>query len=152
MAAWAQLPESLQSNAMMKIAAPGEGESAIRHFAALLPALQEQQIPTVIRITAEPARAAFAQPVDAAGEQLESLLRANTMAKGVEVSGLDFRFYSSPRMQDGQTPTVVEWLSMVIDTAARYGRFVYLPMDELQWARVMSNTACAPLYRNAGTM
>lgn len=147
MGAWAQLPESLQSNAMMKIEAPGEGEAAIRHFSAVLPALQEQQIPTVIRITGEPARAAFAQPVDASREQLESLLRANTMAKGVEVSGLDFRYYSSPRMQDGQTPIVIAWLSMVIDTAARYGRFVYLPMDELQWARVMSNTACAPLYR-----
>lgn len=145
--AWAQMPESLQSNAMIKIAAPGEGESATRQLTTVLTSLQEQQIPTVVRLTAEPQRAAFAQPLDVACEQLKSLLRAYTMVKGVEVTGLDFRFYSSPRVQDGQTPVVVEWLSMVIETAASFGRFVYLPMDELQWARVMSNTACAPLYQ-----
>jgi hypothetical protein len=147
MGAWAQMPESLQSNAMIKIEAPSEGEAGVRHLTTVLAALQEQQIPTVVQISGDPQRAAFAQPLDVAREQLEALLRAHTMAKGVEVAGLDFRYYSSPRMYDGQTPTVVAWLSMVLDTAARYGRFVYLPMDELQWARVMSNTACAPLYR-----
>ena len=50
-------------------------------------------------------------------------------------------------MQDGQTPAVIAWLTEVIETAARYGRFVYLPMNEVQWARLMSNTACEPLYR-----
>lgn len=145
--AWAQIPESLQTNSMIKIEAPGEGEAAYRHLTTVLDTLQEQQIPTVVHLTSEPQRTALAQPADKAREQLEALLRAHTMAKGVEITGLDFRFYSSPRMQDGQTPAVIAWLSMVIDTAARYGRFVYLPMDELQWARLMSNTACTPLYQ-----
>jgi len=147
LSAWEQMPEALHSNGMIKIQAPGEGEAAITHLTTVLATLQEQQIPTVVRLTGDPRRAAFAQPLDVAEEQLKSLLRAFTMVKGVEVSGLDFRYYSSPRMYDGQTPTVVAWLSMVLHTAASYGRFVYLPMDELQWARVMSNTACAPLYR-----
>lgn len=145
--AWAQLPESLHSNAAIKVDAPGEGEGRFRYYGALLPALQEQQIPTVVRIAGDPQRAALAQPLEAAREQLKELLRAHTMVRGIEIAGVDFRFYSSPRIQDGQTPALIAWLAMAIDTAASYGRFVYWPMDELQWARFMSNSACAPLYQ-----
>lgn len=139
--AWAQIPESLASNAMIKIDAPGGGNALRAHFETVLAALQEQQIPAVIRIADNPQL----DRLDPA--LLESILAAHTMVKGVEVAGLDFRFYSSPRMQDGQTPAVIAWLTEVIETAARYGRFVYLPMNEVQWARLMSNTACEPLYR-----
>lgn len=138
--AWLGIPESLQSHAMMKLATESSGEALKAHYDTVLGALQEPQIPTVIRIADDPQRARLDPAL------LEAILGAHTMAKGVEVTGLDFRFYDSPRMQDGQTPAVVDWLVSIIDVAARYGRFVYLPMNEVQWARVMSNAACKPLY------
>ncbi|MCF6286432.1 MAG: hypothetical protein L3K26_14750, partial [Candidatus Hydrogenedentes bacterium] len=138
--AWAQLPDTIRSQAVLKFAVPGKGEGMKTNYDTVLAVLQEPQIPTVIRIADNPQRDRF-DPV-----LLEDLLRAHTMVRGVEVTGLDFRYYDSPRMRDGQTPEVLNWLIKVIDTAARYGRFVYIPLDDVQWARLMSNTACIPLY------
>ncbi len=134
------LPESIRSQAILKFSVPGKGEELKNNYDTVLRDLQEPQIPTVIRIAENPQR----DRLDP--ELLKDLLRAHTMVRGVEVTGLDFRYYDSPRMPDGQTPLLVEWLIEVIDTAASYGRFVYIPLDELQWVRVMSNTACLPLY------
>lgn len=138
--AWAQVPDSIRSQAVLKFAVPGEGAAMKANYDAVLEILQEPQIPTVIRIADAPPQNGLAPAL------LEELLRAHTMVRGVEVRGLDFRYYDSPRIPDGRTPELVEWLIEVLDTAARYGRFVYLPMDEVQWARLMTKPACAPLY------
>jgi len=139
--AWAQVPASIQSHAVFKLHAPGQAASMKDHYDQVLSAFQEPLIPTVIQIADDPQRERFDPAL------LEGLLGAYTMVRGIEVAGLDFRFYDSPRMMDGQTPVVITWLESIIETAARYGRFVYIPMNEVQWARVMSNRACEPLYR-----
>lgn len=138
--AWAQVPDAIRPQSILKFAVPGEGAVMKANYDDVLHVLQEPQIPTVIRIADEPLR----KRLDPA--LLEDLLRAHTMVRGVEVCGLDFRYYDSPRMPDAQTPELVSWLIKVIDIAARYGRFIYVPMDELQWARVMTKPVCMPLY------
>lgn len=138
--AWAQIPNTIRSNSVLKFDVPGKGMEKKENYERVLPVLQEPQIPTAIRIADNPQHERMELAL------VEALLRAHTMVRGVEIVGLDFRYYDSPRMRDGQTPVVIDWLIEVIDVAARYGRFVYLPLDELQWVRIMSNTACTPLY------
>jgi hypothetical protein len=138
--AWEQLPDTIRSQSVLKLAVPGKGDRMKGNYDAVLPVLQEPQIPTVIRIANFPLRDRMTPAA------LEELLRAHTMVRGVEVRGLDFRYYDSPRLRDGQTPEIVDWLIAIIDTSARYGRFVYIPLEDLQWVRIMSNRACRPLY------
>ncbi len=43
-------------------------------------------------------------------------------------------------------PPPVRWLMGLLDLAPRYGKFVAIRLDELGWARAMSNVWCKPLY------
>lgn len=144
--AYALLPESFKPFSVMRVDAGG-GPANKRHayYQALLPPLQSAGIPVVIRV-ADTASTTRYTPA-----QLEELLRAYTIVRGLEATGLAFNIYD-PQILDvqGMTPNA-RWLVDMIDTAARYGRFLYLPLDKLDWPRIMANTDCASLYAKIAT-
>lgn len=139
---WAALPESLKPYSALEIDPPGQ-ELVSRHerYISILGALQAAGIPTVIVIAdGNPNRF---YPLS----HLAELLHDFTCVRGVSASGLRFNIYDPLDASDAmEPPRVVRWLVEVIDTAARYGRFVWLPLDEIGWPRIMSNVSCRTLY------
>lgn len=139
---WAALPEDLKPYAALEIDAPGQ-ELVSRHerYISILGALQAAAIPTVIVIAdGDPSRF---YPLS----HLAELLHDFTWVRGISVSGLRFNVYDPLDASEAmEPPRLVRWLVSVIDTAARYGRFVWLPLDEIGWPRVMANVSCRALY------
>ena len=139
---WAALPESLRPFSALEIDVPGQ-ELVSRHerFISVLGALQAAAIPAVI-IIADGAPERY-YPLS----HLAELFHDFTCIRGVSAYGLRFNAYDPLDVSEAMPPPrLVRWLVDVIDTSARYGRFVWLPLDELGWPRVMSNTSCRALY------
>ncbi len=140
--AWTSLPETLRPYAVVEIDAPGS-EVLSRHerYLTILAALQGAAVPTVITVADGNPRRYY--PVT----HLAELLHDFTCIKGISVSGMRLNEYDPLDAAQGmEPPRLVRWLSDAVLTAARYGRFAWISLDELGWLRVMSNTACAPLY------
>ncbi|MBI3118817.1 MAG: hypothetical protein HYZ00_09040 [Candidatus Hydrogenedentes bacterium] len=136
--AWNRLAPDLQPFAVIQVDAGRTDAHA--YYQALLPPLQAASLPLVVRIAdADPTHR---YPL----ARLEELFRAFTTVKGVEVTGLAFNEYDLGAQAGGLPLPAVQWFMGVIDAAARYGRFVYAPFDELHWPRIMSNTGAAALY------
>ncbi|MCP4641414.1 MAG: hypothetical protein GY851_13315 [bacterium] len=139
--AWGRLPDPMKAFATLQVDAPGDRiDQRHAYLRRLLDVLREADIPTVIRIAdANPLRA---YPLDKA----EELLKDFTLVKGIQVIGLQFDEY--PVFGGGAIPAVppaAQWLGGAIDLAARYGRFIAVELDELNWPRVMANASCASL-------
>jgi hypothetical protein len=140
-AVYAQVPENLRPYAVLSIAAPGNTfAERVQSYQALLPPLQSAGVPVVIRVSDAAPKWRYPQ------EDLEALLDAFTTVKGVETAGLTFNEYpveasDPPRMSDQAA-----WLSGILDTAARYGRFTYIPLDGVEWCRLLAQPANKPLY------
>ena len=77
---------------------------------------------------------------------LEALLNEFTIVKGLYVSGLRFNRYPPYGDDPRGIPVEAQWLSDVIETAASYGRFVAVALDELHWLRIMSNPVYQPPF------
>jgi hypothetical protein len=137
---WDGLDDVLKPRSALRFGAPAGVREAHAWFEAVLPPLQEADIPVVIRISDDSRRAWFPR------EALESLLRNFTAIRGVETAELRFDRYPPPDSRITDMPPEITWLIETIDTAARYGRFTHIPLADLHWPRILSNTACAPLY------
>ena len=138
---WKALPDDLKPLSVIQVEARG-ADVASRHqwYRALLVALQDGDVPAVLRLADEDLRRVY--PLDRA----EELLREFTCVKGVQAVGLPLEEYYEFGADDPHgTPPVVRWLVDAIDLAARYGRFMAIELDRIRWPRVMSNTWCAPL-------
>lgn len=135
--AWTALPAWLQPYSALGVDAGAAARA--QRSADLMSALGTLSIPLVLRVAvAEDATQGSLYDPAALG----SLLNANTQIIGVDVTGLRFNVYD-PAL--GAPPHAV-WLARIIDTVAKYGRFTFVALDEVHWARAMSNIACAPLY------
>lgn len=142
MRAWATLPENLKPFSALQIdVRADEASSRQVRYDMLLTELQQAEIPVVITLAdGDPKRT---YPLDLA----EQLVAKFTCIKGLQVSGLAFNeYYRFTGGQEYATPPNVRWLITAIDLAARYGRFVAIHLDEVNWPRVMCNTLSKPLY------
>lgn len=140
--AWNGLPEKFRPYASLLIDSGSLSPSeAHAYYLDLLGPLQEANVPVVVRIAQGNKRARYSI------ERLEELLSRYTTIRGVEAAGLQFNEYNTPDAAEFEIPKTVLWLTEVIDTAARYGRFTYLPIDGLNALYLLSNTNAAPLYR-----
>ena len=138
---WTALPNDLKPFSAIQVEARG-ADAAARYqwYRGLLVALQDGDVPTVLRLADEDMGRVF--PLDRA----EELLREFTCVKGMQAVGLPFEDYYEFGADDPHgIPPVVRWLTDAIDLAARYGRFIAIELDRIRWPRAMSNTWCAPL-------
>ena len=138
---WTSLPNDLKPLSTIQIDARG-ADAPARHqwYRIMLLALQDADVPTVLRIADEDPRRVF--PL----ERVEDLIHEFTCIRGVQAAGLSFDEYYDFGADDPHgTPPPVRWLVDAIDLAARYGRFIAIELDRIRWPRVMSNVWCAPL-------
>ncbi|WP_394707875.1 glycoside hydrolase family 98 domain-containing protein [Roseovarius pacificus] len=140
--AWDTLPEDLRPYAAMVINAPGQDPGARQTaYRTLLTAFQELGLPVVITIA--DGNPAHYFPRDL----LEELLTGFTCVRGAAASGLYFNRYDPALAQGALRPSAQSrWLADTMDTLAHYGRFIWIPTEELAWARVMANVQEKPLY------
>jgi len=140
--AWATLADELKPYAVLAVDVGGvDLEPRHERLTALLGELQGARIPVAVTLAdADPRRV---YPLELA----EELLGAFTCIKGVEAGGLSFaEYYEFGGGDDVAMPPNVRWLFGAIDLAARHGRFIAMPFDELHWPRIMANAGCRPLY------
>lgn len=136
-AAWRELPDALRPYAVMQTDAPRGAR--YEYFEALLPPLQDAGLPVVLRIAGgDPARRC-------AVSQVESLLTAFTVVKGVEATDLPLNIYDPLAVDEEGMPLLARWLISVLESAARYGRFLHLPLGEVAWLRLMAHPAYTPI-------
>ncbi len=135
---WGQLPNPLKTYAAIQVDAPAQA-SYMDFYAVLFRALQGAGVPLVARISSDD----YVKRCGVA--ETEALLRAYTVIKGVEAAGIPFNIYDPLNADEKGVPYAVRWLMDTLDAAARYGRFLHIPLGEVQWARMMARPDCAAL-------
>ncbi|MCH7959450.1 MAG: hypothetical protein IID08_04945 [Candidatus Hydrogenedentes bacterium] len=139
--AWFALPDSLRPYTVLRIDTPStDFERRHRQLHGLLTELQQIPLPVALKVADGDPRGMY--PVAA----LEALLNEFTTVKGLYVSGLRFNRYPPYGDDPRGIPVEAQWLSNVIETAASYGRFVAVALDELHWLRIMSSPVYQPLF------
>lgn len=140
---WQDLPERYQAHAVLRLDPGGIDVAAkLRNLRATLPSLQEAEIPVSIEVA--DGRAAGYFPV----KDVESLIKDFSCIKGVHADGLEFDdYYSFSGGEEFGLPPNVAWLRALIGQAPRYGRFVAVSLDGVNWGRLMANRWCEPVYR-----
>lgn len=130
--AWGQLPEGLRPYSALCVTVPRGDEAA-----GFLQALQDQVVPVVLMISAG----------GPGGRQdlavVEQLLGAYTTVRGIEPQGMRLEVYDAPGESD-YTRANATWIAGVLETAARYGRFVHWPLAGLDAARLMAHPGYQP--------
>ena len=139
--AWAALSNDLKPFSVLTVSVAGADAPTRRvRYETLLTALQEAEIPTVIRIADSDPRSLL--PLNL----VEELLARFTCVKGVEVVNLPFdEYYAFSGGDELGIPPNVHWLAGATDLAARYGRFIAIRLDGVGWLRLMSNAWCRPV-------
>lgn len=140
--AWNALPERFRPLSCL-IVTDSQVDVADRTvwFGAVLKAAQEASVPVALQFAERDLRRIY--PLDFA----EELVAQYSMMRGVYVTGLRFNEYYEFGPPDPLgVPPQVTWLVNLIDLAGRYGRFVAIQLDELEWPRIMANTWCRPLF------
>lgn len=140
--AWDTLPEPLRPYSALVIDVPGV-DPASRHERNLtvLQACQEYGVPVVVTVADGNPKRFY--PI----ASLEALLEAYTCVRGAAVLGMRFNEYDEAEAGPALgPPTRVRWLAGTMETLARYGRFCWMPLDEIGWPRAMANAQCAALY------
>lgn len=131
MQSWRAMPDAVRPYAVMQADAPRGDRHA--YYQAMLPALQEANLPVVLRIAGDDPRRRCAV------SQVEALLRAFTVIKGVEATDLPLNVYDPLAVDEEGISLPARWLTGILETAARYGRFLHLPLGEVAWLRLMAN-------------
>jgi hypothetical protein len=140
--AWETLPQDLWPYAALVVNVPGD-QLDTRHAAhrALLAACQESGIPVVITIADGDPASLYPH------QRLEALLMDYTCVRGAAAGGLAFNRYDPALASGALGPSAqTRWIIDCLDTLARYGRFLWMPAQELAWARIMANVQEKPLY------
>ena len=136
-AAWNSLDPELKPFSVLTIDITGAGDFNWPEFLAQL---QERDISVMLQV----ATRGKAVPLKYA----EELVGKYTCIKGISAS--DFMFNNYHSLGAGTSIDVtpeVRWLTAAIELAARNGKAILIELDELGWPRIMSNTACEPLYQ-----
>lgn len=107
----------------------------------LLRPLQDADVPVLVQVAdADPARV---YPI----QRIEDLFREFGIVKGIEVAGFRFGEYENfGGDPDLSMPPNVRWLLDAMDVSARYGRFIVIALDDVHWARAMTQPWSARLY------
>lgn len=131
--AWGQLSESQRPYSALCVTVP-RGDEAL----ALLQVLQDNAVPVVLLVSAggPGGRQDLAQ--------VESLLSAYTTIRGIEPQGMRLDIYDGPEESGDLVRSNAAWIASVIETCARYGRFVYWPLAGLDAARFMAHPGYQP--------
>ncbi|MBI1319373.1 MAG: hypothetical protein GC168_10575 [Candidatus Hydrogenedens sp.] len=138
--AWSLFPAELKPYSALIAQAPQvPATERLSYFQEALAPIQAAGIPVVVRIDG-------ATPADGLSpEQVEALISAFTVVAGLETSTPRFDVYPAPG-QPQTAPPGQEGLIALIETAARYGRFVHVPLADTHWPRMMANSVSSPLY------
>ena len=141
--AWNSLPEDLKPYAVLNIRAGGSDPSLwTQRFVALLPQLQDAEIPVALTLATGEPGAIF--PWD----ELRTLSGTYTSIRGVHVEGLRFTTYPAQgNLDPALRPGEIDWLTGVMEMAGQSGRFVTLQLPDLNLPRLMSNVWCESLYK-----
>ena len=142
LSAWQALPAGLRPYSVLQIESPATDENFWpERFSDVLRELQFASIPVIVSIANENPRSTY--PLD----QLRKVLEEFTHIRGVHVEGLRFNEFPSFGGSGALgTPPQALWLTEAIRTAVEFGRLITIELDELHWARIMSNTWCQTLY------
>lgn len=138
---WADLDPALRPFAVLRIAPFSEAGATTERARALLASLQEASVPVALEIVS-------GGPGSAASlDDVAKLVADFTVIKGLTVQGVGFDEYLplDEAIRPDMAPKAA-WLIGAIDVAARYGRFISIHLDGLNWTRVMANDWCKPLY------
>ena len=141
--AWQSLPDELKPFATLEVDVDGlDAAARTRGLESLLQDLQQTDVPTVLVATDGDPRKIL--PLD----DIEKLIREFPCVKGVSAGGFSFNeYYEFGGGSDLGLPPTVRWMIGLLDLMPRYGRFVALRLEGLEWPRLMSNAWCDPLYR-----
>lgn len=142
--AWAALPDTLKPYSAMRIEAHAPDAAARQvRFQGILAPLQAQNVPVFAVIgTADPRTLHPPELVD-------KLLYDFTCVKGVWVSDLSFNdYYPFGGGEAFGSPPQVRWLTITIETAARYGRYLVLRLGAHAWPHALANAWCRPLIES----
>lgn len=140
--AWSTLPNHLKPFSVLQIEARGP-DVETRHFffQELLPQLQAADIPVILRLTDPAPRLVYPTA------KAEELLVQFPCIKGIQAVGLAFDdYYEFSDGSPGSLLPHMRWLIRAIEVSARHGRFAAIELDQINWPRLMANTACLPLY------
>lgn len=144
---WATLPESLRPYSAVRVDVEAP-DAAARHarYQALISTLQSLNIPAVVVIANGDPNAV--QPL----ESVERILFDYTIVKGVWVADLSMNdYYAFGGGTALGLPPQVRWLTAVIETAAKYGRFVFLRLGEHEWPHLIANAWSRSLFNTLRT-
>ncbi|MBM3289129.1 MAG: hypothetical protein FJY92_03170 [Candidatus Hydrogenedentes bacterium] len=138
---WMALPDTLKPYSAMRVSADAPDAAARQvRFQGILAALQAENVPVVAVIGEADPRSLH--PPDL----VDRLLYDFTCVRGVWVSDLSFNDYYAFGGGDALgAPPQVRWLTASIDTAARYGRHLFLRLGAHAWPHALSNAWCRPL-------
>lgn len=132
--AWQQLPDAFKPFSALSVNVP-VGDDGF----TFLQSLQDAAIPLVVRVSA----GGRSGRQDVA--QIENVLSTYTTIRGIEARGIRFDIYDGPDDSGDLARANATWLLTALDTAAKYGRFMQLPLAGLDAARFMAHPAYATL-------
>lgn len=144
--AWTSLDEGLKPySALLLLGSAPDAATQRAQYAALLPALQAAGVPVFLRWTA----ATAAHRIDPAA--LEELLGTYTTIRGLELAGLRFDRYAPPGEDAPEVEEQNTWAAAVVESAARYGRMVHLPLEGTHALRLQANVSSRGLLEKLRT-
>ncbi len=131
---WASLPGQLRPYSALGILLRPEDATAV------LTPLQQAAVPVVVRVC--DAASGLRWPL----REIEAMVSAFTMVRGIEAAGFAFDDYDPDTADDAGLQPRTRWLMQAMEMSAGYGRMLLLPLDGLAAARLGANTNTAPLY------
>lgn len=131
---WQQLPDVLKPFGALSVTVPAGDDGP-----AFLQALQDGGIPLVVRVSA--GGRGGRQDIG----QIENVLSSYPTIRGIDARGIRFDRYDGPDDSGDVARANTAWLLGALDTAAKYGRFLQLPLAGLDAARFMAHPAYAEL-------
>ncbi len=138
--AWETLPEAFKPYSVLAVRAPSASVAErVAFYQALLATTQSAAIPVSIALDGDTV-AQHLRPDDA-----EALFEAFTVIRGAHTSAPRFDVYPRPGAWPGLDPGHAVLIDL-IERAARYGRFLHLPLDEIHWPRMMADPHARPVY------
>jgi hypothetical protein len=134
--AWTSLDEGLKAySALLLFSTAPDAATQWAQYTALLPALQAASLPVFLRLSANPGRM---RPDPAS---VETLLDTYTTVRGLELHGLRFDRYAPPGEDAPEVDAQNAWAATIVESAARYGRMVHLPLEGTQGLRLQANVS-----------
>ena len=131
---WASLPEAVRPYGAMGLLLRPEDAAGV------LGPLQQAAVPVVVRVA--DAASGLRWPL----REIEAMVGAYTMVRGIEAAGFSFDDYDPDTADDAGLQPRTRWLMQAMELCAGYGRITLLPLEGIAAARLGANTNTAALY------